>query len=778
MKPSPQTGKPAWIEFVVRHPHIIIALCILITLLMAWQIPDLVIDPDIKNMMPQDEPVIQSISRMEEIFGGSEIVILSLTGEDIFTLSTLEKIDNMTAEIEDLPFVERVFSVTNAFEIKGTELGFEVRDLIAEFPTTAGAQAALRRKVKDNDLIYGNIVSEDFKRAAVIATLSVNVHKATDEETYQAFTRLAQKYRGPEEIHCAGLPLTRRAITTTMQSDMKKFFPFGIALMIFLLVFSFRSWAGAFLPLTVVIMSVIWSLGLMALIGYKFTFISMLMPVMLIAIANDYSIHIVAHYFEDYRRYPQESKVGLVRLTVRQLKTPVFFAGITTLVGFLSLQSHILPPARQLGLLSACGITIAFVLSVTFVPAALALLPLPLVLTGADRKQRMNRFLTRWGNFFMRHRKGYLIGSLFVIIFIATGIPRIIVDTNPMHYYKKSAPIRIANEIINRSFGGSSQLSILAEGDIKAPEMLHKMESLADYLEKEPTVTRTSSIVDMIQMMNRAFHSDSAEYETIPPTREAVAQYLLLFSLSGDEEDLDKFVDYDYKKAQVIARVDETSSMSLHKLLQDTRQFVKAKYDPATFPEITGITAVIGELIDMVVRGQMRSLLISIVIVGLLSALMFRSLSAGLLSIVPLTGAILIVFGLMGYLGIELNIATAMLSSIMIGVGIDYTIHFLYRLRREARMGATPQQAVIATLTTSGKGIIYNALSVIIGFVVLLLSGFLPIFFFGFLIVFSITACLIGALTIMPAIVVWINPAFIKNKRIKSSPKNKEVNHE
>jgi len=213
-----------------------------------------------------------------------------------------------------------------------------------------------------------------------------------------------------------------------------------------------------------------------------------------------------------------------------------------------------------------------------------------------------------------------------------------------------------------------------------------------------------------------------------------------------------------------MARVNETSSVSLNRLLKDTREYVKTEFDEETFPAVTGFVAVIGELVDMVVRGQMYSLILSIVLVSLVCMVIFRSVVAGLLSIVPLSASIITVFGLMGYSGIELNIATAMLSSIMIGVGIDYTIHFLYRFRYEIQAGHPAQEAVIRTLTTSGKGIIYNALSVIIGFTVLMVSGFLPIYFFGFLIVFSISACLIGALTIMPALLVIIRPKFIFNK--------------
>lgn len=753
------------INLVMSYPRTVIAFCLFITVLMGWNIPDIVMDSDIKSMLPKDHQLIRSINEIEDIFGGSELIILSIKSDDIFSYATLSKIQQMSDEIENLPAVDRVMSLTNAFELKGTEDGFEVRDLIENLPESEREREILRQKVSADDLLYGNIVSRDFRRTSIITALSGTNGNISDETIYRLFTALKNKYEGPEEIHMAGLPLTRCETSRTMQSDMKRLLPLGIVLMIFLLVFSFKSWVGAFLPFAVVIMSIINTLGVMGLLGIKFSFISVLIPVMLIAIANDYSIHIIAHYYEEYNLSRTKDKNSILRKTLDHLQTPIFLAGITTVVGFLSLQSHLLPPARQLGLLASFGIILAFLLSVTFVPAALKLLDYPMILKQAGNSKGMNKILTGWGQFFIRHRKVYLTGSLIFIILIATGIPKIKVDTNPMHYFRKSSEIRVSNDIIDKYFGGSAQLNIKAEGDIKDPAFLHKMEKLVDYLENEPTVSRTISINDQLKKMNRAFHGDSLQYEVLPETRNAVAQYLLLFSISGDEDDLSQFVNYEYSQAQILVRVNETSSVSMLKLLEDTRQFIKTELGNDNFPVVTGFVAIVGELVDMVVRGQMRSLILSIVIVSTLCALIFRSIIGGLLSIVPLTGAIIVVFGLMGHLGIELNVATAMLSSIMIGVGIDYTIHFLYRFRSEVQSGATAQEAVLRTLTTSGKGIIYNALSVIVGFCVLMFSGFLPIYFFGFLIVFSIAACLLGALSVMPALLVIIKPKFIFNRR-------------
>lgn len=758
-----------WVNIVLNYPRSIIAILLLITLLIGWNIPRLELDADVRTMLPADFDIVLSMKAMEEIFGGSELVIMSITSDDLFSTRTLTKIQELTSEIEELPFVDKVIALTNVEDVedvKGTEFGFEVGPVINDFPVTEAEVEAIKRRISANEMLYGSIVSEDFKNASIIAILEVKDESGDDEYIFQTFDNMRRRYENPETIHLAGLPLTRREVAVTMQDDLKTLFPYGIILMIFFLVFSFRSWLGAFLPFTIIIMVVVNTLGLMAILGMKFTFIGLMIPVMLIAVTSSYSIHIISHYFSEYAKYSDNmAKDDIIRSSLSLLKMPVFLSCLTTLIGFLSLQSHVLPPARELGVLVSFGIIIAFILSMTFLPAALKILPFSVHIHKGGKSGRFDRLLHIWGNYFARHNVGFIVFVGIIILTIATGIKQIEVDTNPIYFWDENSEIRRSNDFIDRELGGSSQLAILANGDIKSPEFLRKMEKLSDYLKSKPTISQVTSIVDQLKLMNQAFHGDSLEYKKIPESRDVVAQYLFLYSLTGDPEDLDRFVDYDYQQGQILVRVVEMGSSAAYDLFLDIKDYIRNHFAEDEFPAVTGMTAFVGVLADMVVSGQIRSLIISIGLVCLVTGVIFKSPLAGVLAIIPLSGAILIIFGLMGYLKIKLDMATVMLSSIMIGVGIDYTIHFLYRCRLEAQSGMSLKEAVPITIRTSGKGILYNGLSVVIGFSVFLVSGFLPIYFFGFLIVFSIIACLLGALTVMPAALIIINPAFLFRKQ-------------
>jgi uncharacterized protein len=754
-----------YLDIVLRYPRTLISAVLLTTLLFAWQVPDIKVDTNIKNMIPQDFPIIQSLDRLEDILGGSEIIVIAVESENLWTVERLEKFAELQGDLEDFDEAQKVLSIYTAKEFEPTEDGFDVTDILSEYPESEESVTALKAKIKDNDLVYGTLVSRDYSKMAFIVQLT-KTSEVDDDQFRKKVNSLVNRYRGPEKLYISGLPVTRAQIQVDMQDDLKRFMPYGILLMIILLALSFRSWIGVFLPLIVVIISIVWTFGLLSVLGIRFSFITMLIPVMLIAIANDYGIHIITHYFHQTREAgPGESKEQSIRTVMLKLGAPIFLAGITTIIGFMSLLSHVMTDAKKIGLLASFGILIAFLLSLTLLPAILSMLNKPKVIQQKDYDQLLTRFLQKWTAFFTAYPRAFLLLIVVLLVVVGWKIPDVIVDTDPNHYYQEGNPFRVENEVISEVFGGSTQISVLVEGDIKDPKILNDMLKVSEYLEKQPSISQVVSIADQIARMNEAFHGGKRAFRLIPENRDLVAQFLLLYSMTGDASDLERFVDYDYKHAQILVRINRVSSTEINDLLEEIDAYLTEYQDQKVFTSVTGFGAILGALVDILVRGQIISLIVSIFLVFVVTAIVFRSVQGGIYAILPLTMAIILVFGLMGYLKIELNAATVMLSSIMIGVGIDYTIHFLWHLREELGKTTDLESALEQTMRTSGKGIIFNAFSVIIGFSVLLVSAFLPIEFFGFLIVFSIGMCLFGALAVLPAIVVWLKPKFLFRKQ-------------
>ncbi len=745
------------LSFVVDRPKTVIVTALLFVAIMATGLAQLGMDPSVKSMLPRDTPTWINLERLEDLFGSSEIVLVTAEVEDLLGAGTIAAMATMEEELAELPDVDRVVSPLSLKYLEADEGTFTPVDLIDADnpPRTDGERDEARRRILSDDLYVGSIVSPDLKHVAFVVMLTDDF-----DDTSVAYSVRNVVDRNELKITLTGLPITRIAVTDGMKGDLKMFLPAGIVVMILLLVLSFKTWLGAILPLLVVLMSVASTFGLMGLVGEKIRLVTVIIPVMLVAVANDYGIHLVAHYLGSVSSNPDLRKRLHVLSVTRSLGVPVLTAGITTVAGFLTLTSHVIGAVKVAGVMAAFGIVVAFTLSLTFIPAMLMILPTPPVAVKKFAGGLAARGIGVFCSFLKRYGKpAVLIAAVFTVT-AGSGIRHLNVDTDPVRYFHAEAQVRKDNEYVNRVFGGSAQLNVVARGDIKSPDMLGKMEKLQEFLKRNKHVSKTQSLADAIKRMNRAFHNDDPAHERIPDSRDVVAQYLLLYENSGGT-DLDRFVDFPYEHAQVTARVNTTSANALRDLMHDAQGYVADELNSDEFPMVTGFVSVLGVLVQMVVRGQLISLGLSLLLIFLISAVVFRSLVAGGFVVFPLAFAMVTVFGLMGYFDIELNIATAMLASVVVGVGVDYTIHFLWHFKEEYSSHGDAWKAVEDTLATSGRGIIVNALSVIVGFSVMMFSNFLPIFFFGFLLTISITSCLVGALAILPVLVTTFQPSFL-----------------
>ena len=754
-----------WLSAVLRYPKTVIVLTLLFVFGMGVNIRHVEIDPAIKSLLPTDFSELIRLEEFEEMFAASEILLVAVEVDDFLAPETLAKLYILQEELEAQPQVERVHSLLKMKHLEAQENSFKPRDLLdpEDPPETPAEQEAIKELIRRDEMYVGSVISEDLRTLAFVV---MPESKFDDRAMALSTAEIAHRNFG-DNVVVTGLPPTRNAVMSGMQGDLQTFMPLGIVLMIMLLVVSFRTWLGAILPLLVVVMSVLSTFGLMGLVGEKVRMVTVIMPVMLIAIANDYGIHLVAHYLGSAKEH-KGTRRELIYGVSRSLGVPIIAAGATTVLGFLTLTTHVLPSARTAGLLSAFGVIIAFVMSLTFIPAMLVLLKPPAGVADAFSGSLMSRSLALFSRFLRRHGRLTVAAIMVLGLGAVAGLPNLNVDTDPVRYFHKESEVRLANDKVNDVFGGSSQMNILTTGDIKEPDTLRKMAAFGEFLETLPMVSRTQSLADIVKRMNRAFHNDDPAYDRIPDSRAAVAQFLLVYSFSADLSDFDQFVDFEFKHAQIAARVNSTSSSDIKALTEQTNAYIASSGTADLFPVVTGFVTILGTLVDMVVYGQLFSLAASLVLIFFVATGLFRSAIGGLFISLPLVFAVLVVFGLMGHFGIELNIATAMLSSIVIGVGVDYVIHFLWHYREHLRTHGDPWRAVEETLLISGRGIIVNALSVIIGFSVMLASNFLPIFFFGFLLTISITTCLIAAMVILPVLVTSLRPAFLlasKNER-------------
>jgi len=757
-------------RFIEKYKWPIIAVSVLITLFFALWLPRLDIDPNIDAMIPEHLDARANTDRINELFGSSDMMVVLYRADDILNPATLTRIEKTVNRIRQVKGVDRTNSLFDAKDIRGDDGAMIVSPAVEQIPKDTEGLESLRKRLTGNEMVYGKVLSPDYRMTAIFISLNKNTE---NNVLVPEIKKLVNNEPGNEEVFFGGMPVLKASIAGEISRDMSILMPAALGLMIVMLLLAFRQVKGVVLPFAVVAMSIIVTMGLMPLLGWKVTIIAILLPVMLIAIANDYGIHLIAMYQELNAEGKILNRSKLVRTIVKRLSRPVLLTGLTTVAGVLGLLSHILVPARQLGILAAVGIAFALMMSLFFIPAILLLLKVPpkTRAKGKGGKHVLEVFLARMGRGIVRHPRRVLAVTAVVILIAAGGLFLVRVDANIENFFPKNHPVRKSADLLNQHFGGAEDLSIWFTGDIKDPRLLHRMEKYGNALKKDPHIGNVVSITDAIHEMSKALNDPGdPHYDRIPDSRDAIAQYFVLYSMSGDPGDFEQLVDFDYRNAQMLVRINDGSTNVINGVVDKINNMVKN--DPA-FSGIGGYGYINARLSQLIITGQMRSLLAAILVVSILVMLIFRSVPSGLFVSVPLVAAVIILFGLMGYAGISLDVATAMLSSIMIGVGVDYTIHYIWRYREERRAGYESGDAVYRALTTTGRGIVFNALSVIVGFSALLISSFTPIRFFGFLVVVSITACLIGALVVIPALILVIKPGFLEPLR-KEKPEAKE----
>lgn len=744
-------------DSIIKYRLPIVITALIITFLSLLVFPRLKVNANVDDYVPDSVKNKVYLKKLDSIFGGSEMILVMLQNDNVVNYKTLKRLYNIAEDVKLLEGIDRSISPFDAQEI-----AIEDRLMVMEPFLSDLSERTFESKVVMDNLESNRMASSFFSKDRSLVSIVLTKNTKTPDTVIDDIKEIIKKHQGNEEVLIGGLPFIRYSIAGNIQKDLIVLLPIALLLMIGMLFFSFREWRGVFMPFVIVVMSIILAFGVMAAFGWEISLFSILMPIMIIAIANDYGIHLIARYQELSRNSKQLSMKEICKQIYGDLYKPILITGLTTIGGILGLLTHTMIPAAQLGVLTAIGIGFALLLSIWFLPALLSYFKLKKRANKVKTSKRapLDIWLNRIGAWVTHYPKRIVMGAILISGIGILGVFFLQVDTNVESYFSKKSEVGRSTALINSKFGGSQFISVLFSGEVLSPEVLRSMEYYEQEISKNPTVGLVSSPVTLIKELSKGFYTaDEAGYNQIPETADEVYQLMEVFALGENEDAISQFLDYDYENARLLISMKEGSNIAKKELLKELD--VLTKDDPnVQFVAGAGLTEI--ELADIVVKGQLKSLVFAMAVIFLLLSLVFRSPKAGLLSSLPLSIAIVLLFGLMGLFGIAIDIATALLSSIMIGVGVDYTIHLLWRFKEERRLGQSHAEAMKTTIQTSGRGIVINAISVIVGFLPLTLSGFTPLKFFGALIVISIATCLVCSLLLVPAIVILFKPKFLE----------------
>jgi len=462
---------------IIKYRWWIIVISVVVTLGFSTLLFKIEIDPELKNYFPKTMTSMVNTDRIEKVFGNQDLVMIIFETDDVLKEETLERLKVVEKKINRIEGIRRTSSIFGSNRIHGEEGIMYVEPTVLRIPRNDQEQEELRKAIMENDLVYNVLVSDDFKATALITTLE----KEADEDfVFDGIHAILEEHPGTEKVHFGGLPYLRQAIDKDIKRDGVILIPIALILMLIFLYLVFREWRGVWLPILVVVMSALLGISLLPILGWKFYVISLLVPILLIAVANDYGIHMIAKYQELNASGNGSSMEEMAGRITRSLWKPILLTGLTTIAGISALWAHTMIPARQMALVASVGILFAIFFSLVLIPALLSLLkrskPSPSLSILGLRDHR--NLLRRFAFFVVRKNRIIPLIALAVTLLISTGIIFLRVDSNEENFFPDRHEVKQATNIINNKFGGSASISVLFSGDMLDPVLLKSGKTL------------------------------------------------------------------------------------------------------------------------------------------------------------------------------------------------------------------------------------------------------------------------------------------------------------
>jgi predicted RND superfamily exporter protein len=723
------------INFSIKHPWWVIGLAVAVTAFFAAQFPKITIDTDPENMLPADEPVRVFHHETKEEFGLSDFIAVGVVEDNgAFTPNVLNNVYNITEGIKQIDgvIVEDIMAPSTVDDIKQGPGGMLVIGSLMEEEISSQEEADyILSRINDNPILRGKLASQDGEAVAIMVPIESKdqSHRISGE-----IKALTDRYGGDEEYHVAGLPMAEDSFGAEMFSQMAFSAPAAMAIIFLLLLVFFRKVKIILAPMIVAVMAVVWAMGLLILTGNTVHIMSSMIPIFLIPIAVLNSIHIISEFHDRYQKYKHRD--ATIRHSIGELFLPMLFTSATTVAGFVSLALTPIPPVQVFGIFVAFGIIVAWFLSITLNPAiGMLISDKTLRNFGAsedDKHGVLARVMHSFRDFAWKYNKSVIAGAAVIIVVAAVGLSMIEVNDNPVKWFKKSHPIRIADVTMNKHLAGTYMNYLVVDGGdidaVKRPEVEKYMEALQRDLEEDPIVGAVSGLPDIIKKVSYELHGADSSRAVIPDNSDEIAQMLFLFEMSGgDPDDLFKFVTPDYDRANLWVQLKNGDNQKVSRVVARADRFVDENPPPegveihwAGLPYINIVWQ------EQMVSGMRASLMGSYVVVLIMMILLFRSIRWGLISMLPLTITIMAIYAFIGYIGKPYDMPVAVLSSLTLGLSVDFAIHFIQRLRTIHKRTENFRDSYHEIFEGAGRAISRNVLVIAIGFIPMLFSSLVP----------------------------------------------------
>lgn len=749
------------VEFSIARPKWVLFGTLLLTVLFLTQFPKIRTDTNPKHMLPENSDVRVWNDKVDKTFGLYEdtIVVGIENSAGVLNLETLGRIARITEAVLAMDGVASrdVNGFTTITNVTASEGTLNVGPLMPAAPKTQAEVEALRKALFGNSLFIDRVISRDGKTTAIYVPLEKGANGA---EIADRIREIVAKEKGPERYYVAGDPVARDTFGAEMFKLMALFSPIAGMIMFAAIQLMFRNLALSAAMMGVSMVAIIWSIGLLIGVGFPVHIMSSMAPVFLMAIATD-SIHIFNEFYFRYRE--GGDKTAAIRETMAAVSRPVRFTALATAAGFAVLLFMNIVPVQVFGGLIAFGTVVLRLLSFSFIPAVLTFVGEDKLRKAAVGEDVTSDPLARTLGSIARLGATKPMVTLVVMLVLAVvsvwGTSKIHINNNLVAWFKPSSEIRIADSAMNQALGGTSLGYLVVSGTeddfIKRPETMRWLEGLQRDLEKLPVVGKTFSVADYVKRINRVLHDDDPKFDVVPDTQDTVGQYLFLFSMSAKPADLNNVVDPAFRQANLWVQMKTWDADAMRQVIAAKDSYQKAHPLPVT-AEPAGIAWFNLVWNDEVLGDLVLGFSLALVVVLVILALDFRSLKWALIAYVPLLLTILMIYGVVGFVGKDFDMPLSVMSTLSLGMAVDFAIHFVSRFRQrrlEVGAGETAPESLAWTAARPGKGIVRNALLFAAAFSVMMAAPLTPYVAVGAFIVSMMLISALLTLLLLPALI-------------------------
>jgi uncharacterized protein len=763
-------------DFILAYPRTILLAIVILTVASVFPASRIGTDFNLEGFFPDDSPTIEEYRQLSDEFGRDDnIIALAFEVPDVFSQNVVRDIATLTQELELISNVTEVNSIWNVSQIRNND-GMLVTSAYFDgfnplLPIDELRLEEIRADMLRNPFIVDLMVNKQATVAAIYIELNEDVNSyRVRGQVIADISRILSLYQDTYNFRITGIPYFRNMYVDMLNKEIIMYVSISSVLIIALLWGLFRNLRGIIIPISIVWLTILFTVAFIVLTGGYFEILSSSIAPILLCVGVADSIHLLTKY-QDSRLNGFTPGIAL-KETIVVLGSATLLTSITTAIGFATLVTSNVMPMKRFGLYTAAGVLIAFLITIFLLPT---LLPkFRDTVTQAGKQNQVHNFLGKilrktctWATL---NHKSVVITTILISLFFAYGATQLKVNGKIFDDVGPSQQIMKDSDFFTQKLTPQFPLEFVIDTGVPngalSPDLLREIDAFESWLTSFDEIERTTSLTTLIEEIHRVMSPEEALRESLPSDAPLIAQYMLLLELS-DSEAASRLVDFNYQTIRLASNVQDAGSWRTNQIREEIFIWLSDKFPDATI-SISGTSILVADLTDNIVRSLSSSILLAILFISIIMAWLFRDIRLVFISIMPNVIPLIITAGTMGFLGVDIKPSTAVIFTIAFGIAVDDSIHYLARLRIEATRVRNLGEAIALTTEKTGRAIVLTSVILMVGFGTLATSAFTSTMLMGTLTCLTIITALLADLLFLPAILHWMKPNFNGNPEVVS----------